>query len=303
MIELLSRRPVLRPIPASFGGIVAPVGGDYSTIQDADDVLDAAPYSLYVKTGTYPGFTISTNDVFIMFGPGVVITGPIIRPGNNITIHAGPGCTLEDLMTVSGNAGHTIAENGLRSAGMLSTGNFGYLNGGGWDSVVDGGITRHAIRLEGTDLVIENIAAQTTGGGGSAFEAVSVAGGADRPALYKIKVVDSDDNGILIGGTREDALVLGCIVLAADADGISLGGPRARVEGNYVAPGVGGVGIHALLNADNSVYQYNIVDPAGSAITLDIGADNSLVAHNRTDGAITDNSAGSSVTNNNTVAF
>ncbi len=284
----------------NFDGVVAPAGGDYVDIQAADDDLDAADYSLLVRTGTYTGFTVSTDDTYVFLGPATVITGAIVLSGDNITLIVGPGSNLQTLVTLSGIGCHLYFLNAVDSVGIVLSGNFGYINGGGWDTLVNGGAAVDAIQITGTDCIVENISVQTTLTG-QTIDGISCE--AARPTIKKVRVVDADNEGISIAVAATDALIEGCNILGADNDGIDLLGPRARIIGNYmIALGADGVDVGAT--GDDSTMMGNIIDNAtGNPIDIHADGENCVVTGNRTDGATVDNSGTSTVADNDEAAF
>lgn len=292
---------ILDALQTNFDGVVADSGGDYTTIQAADDALDAGDFSLLVRTGTYAGWTTSTDDAYIVLAPGTVITSAIELSGDNVTLIVGPGCDIQALVTLSGVGCHMICQNACDLDGVLMSGNFGYLNGGGWDTLSNGAAAVDGVKITGADCIVENIAVQTTAGGGNTLDGVSAEGA--RGTVRKVKVVDSDNIGI-VAITGSDTLVEECIVLGADLYGISAQVARTRMTGNYVIA-TGNDCLRANSNGDNSVFVGNIAqDPAaGAPIQLEAGADNCVVVGNRTDGAIADASTGSTVADNDSTAF
>jgi len=284
----------------TFDGIVDAGGdGHWTTLQEGDDALDAGPYTMWVKQGIYAaGLTVTTDDAHIFVEPGTVIQAGITLSGDRPTLILGKGCDVQGPITLSGASPTLICLGACDIEGIVASGADYLIDGGGWDTISDGGIARHGINLTANGGICQNISARTTGGGGSAFHAVVAS---NRCTMEAVRVIDSDDTGMRINGP--DVKLSGCRVEAADGIGIHVRGPRARVANNAVLSGVVGIGIQGNTNGDDSVYVGNISDSAGSALTLDAGADDSVVVGNRTDGAITDNSAGSTVASNNTAAF
>ncbi len=274
----------------------------YTTIQAADDALDGGPYFMWVKEGTYDGFTISTDKVRIFLEQGVVITGAVTLSGDNAALIRGPGVTIQGLITVSGDGSYMQSMNGGGDVGVLISGDRCYMNGGGWGTVCDGGITRRGIDLEGDDGIVENIAAQTTGGGGVDWDAVFVDG--VRPVLANVKIPDSDLNGIRTGAPCTDALILGCISIQVDAGVVNVQTPRTRLIGHRgESPGAFD-GIFLAATSDNSVVGASIIQvDTGDSVEINAGGDNSVVCGNRLDGAIDDNAAGTVAAINDTTAF
>ena len=293
---------ILGAIQTTYDGVVAPSGGDFSTIQDADDSLDAGNFTLLVKTGTYAGWTTSTDKAEITLAPGTVITSAVVLSGDDITLTLMPGCDIQGLLTMSGANVHVVAMNACDLDGVLMSGNFGYFNGGGWDTLVDGGAAVDGFQITGADCVIENTACQTTAGGGNALDGISVED--TRAIIRKVKIADSDNFALTNSSSGSDMLVEGCVILGADGQGFVIGGPRARIIGNWMT-GVGADSIVGDSNSDNSVYIGNVIQDvvAAQPIQLNAGADNCVVAGNRTDGAVLDNSTGSTVAHNDETAF
>tara|TARA_Y100000310_G_C20684585_1_gene818144 strand:+ start:2775 stop:3677 length:903 start_codon:yes stop_codon:yes gene_type:complete len=290
---------ILDAIQTYFDAVVAPSGGDYTTIQAADDVLDAGNYTLLVKTGTYAGFTVSTDKVHIVLGPGTVITSAITLSGDDITLELMPGCDIQAVITMSGANVHVICRNACDLDGVVMSGNFGYFNGGGWDTLVDGTTANHAISITGTDCIVENVAVQTTAGGGQSFHGVSLAGA--RDGAVAVKVIDSDSVGVITTGA--DALVEGCVILGADGENINLGGLRGRAFGNY-GIAAGGNGLAIAAGGDDTVVVGNILkDSAAGVVDIAAAGENCVVVGNRLDGAVTDNSGTSTVADNDVTAF
>lgn len=286
----------------AIDAVVAPSGGDYSDIQAADNVLDAADYSLYVKPGTYATFAVSTDDARVEFGPGVVITGVITLSGDNIVLVINPGCDIQGVVTVSGIGCKILIRNAITAVGFHLSGNFGYLNGGGWDSIVDGLVANDAIKVTGTDCIVEDIAANTTTGGASAFIAFATAGA--RTIFRRCKVINSDSHGFSANGGGTDMLVEGCTVLDADGWGVQVNDPRGKIIGNEIFDSDTG-GILCNASGDDSVVIGNIVKQGGatSAITVDTNGENCTVEANRTDGVVTDASGTSTVVDNDETVF
>ena len=310
----LNHGPIIRaPLARGYDGVVAITGrADFSTIQAADDVLDAAAYSLYVKQGTYAaGFTVSTNNAYIFVEPGTVIQAAIVLSGTGITLVLGAQCDVQGLITLSGNNCSLICQGGVDIDGILVSGNTCLVDGGGWDTLVDGGTARDAIDLTGDDVICQNIACQTTAGGGNAFDAVEING--DRNIVRNVKVIDSDEDGISTLSGAEDTLIEGCEILGADGVGIQVGSLRTKVIGNNIVA-TGSRCINLDNTGDNSLIVGNMMrDQAAGvdAISINAAGENCVVVGNRVDdlgtpdGAdgIVDGSGTSTVTGNDETAF
>ena len=293
---------LLGAIQTTFDAVVAPSGGDFTTIQAADDDLDAGAFSLLVKTGTYAGWTTSTDDVYIFLGPGSIITSAITLSGDNVVLVLGPGCDIQGLVTLSGVGCRLLCMNACDLVGVLLSGNLGYFNGGGWDTLADGTTANTAISVTGDDCIAEHAACQTTPAQGNGVAGAFSTGA--RTAFKTLKCVASDQHGI--GGTGAgfvESVIQGCIVLGCDERGLNIDGPRARMVGNYITnAGVDGIGLRA--GGDNSLCIGNVIqDPTGDPINIAIDSENCVAAGNRTDGAVVDNSGTSTVAHNDATAF
>jgi len=255
---------------------------------------------MLIKGGAYSTLTVSTNDAKIVVEPGSTFSGAIELSGDNVTLVLGAGCAMSGLVTISGNNCSLICENGVDLVGVLVTGNFGYVNGGGWDTLSNGGTAQWGVSFSGgDDGIVENIAVQTTAGGASGVGGIRML--AARITVNKVKVIDSDSPGIV--GNSADCVVTNCLILGADDDGISVDGPRNRIIGNMIAD-VGARGIHLEGSADDSTVIGNVVyNPVGDSIEIQATNENAVVVGNRFDGAVDDNSSTSTVANNDETAF
>ena len=292
---------LVKGINEAFDGVADAGGsGTFETIQAADDFLDGGAYSLWVKSGTYAaGFTVSTNNAYIYIEPGTVIEDAITLSGTGITLVFGAQCDIQGLITVSGANCSILCQNGVDMVGVTASGASLLFDGGGWDTLIDGGTTRTAFTVTSADAILKNFAAQTTAGGGNSFTGIE--GNGVRQTISRIKIVDSDFDGI--SHYSAYGLIEGCVILGADQDGISIQGPEMRVLGNYIIA-AGRDGIRVGGGGDNTVIVGNTVkDPTSDPIELLANGDNCVVVANRFDGAINDNGTGTEVDHNNVVAF
>jgi len=113
----------------SWDAVAAASGGDYTTIQAADDALDSATtgYSLFVKGQQEyaEDVTISTDGAYIFIEATTTLDGNWVISGDNCHVVVGPGAIIEGNWTLSG-AGNTVEFGG----GFLWTGN-GTMSGAG----------------------------------------------------------------------------------------------------------------------------------------------------------------------------
>ena len=269
----------------SWDAIVAASGADYTTPQLADDALDAGDYTMYCKGETYVALTVSTNNARIFLEPGTVFTGAITLSGSNVTLVAGAGCDFQGLVTLSGIGNNLLCENGCTFIGVATAAADCTFDGGGHDTVVSGGVARHAVELHGAFNTARNFTCSTTAGGGQAFNALHMRFNSDNSLSENIVVTDSDNEGI--HNEADDSMVTNCQVLGADSHGINATNHRQRTIGNFV-DAAGAQGIYS--NGNDTTITSNIVrDQASAAIYLDTGANDQVIFGNRLDGAITDN--------------
>ena len=287
---------------APYDGVVdVGGGGNWTTIAAGETALgDAGTYTMLVKSGTYAaGFTASTNGARIVVEPGTVIEAAITLSGTNVTLVLGAGCDVQGAITLSGVGCSLLCENGCDIDGIVMSGNFGYVNGGGWETISNGGTARFGVGPTATDCIVENIAIQTTTGGDETYDAFYTTGA--RTVIRNCKIIDSDDNGISI--VAADCAVEGNLILGADDSGIAIFSARARVVGNHTI-GAGGIGIKIAGGGDNSVVTGNIVqDQGGDSIEINGAGENCVVVANVLDGAVDDQSGTSTVASNDETAF
>jgi len=283
---------------APYDGVVdVGGGGNWATIQAGDDALDAGDYTMLVKGGTYTaGVTVSTGEARIVVEPGTVIQGAIVLSGDDVTLELGAGCDVQSTVTLSGNNCSLICQNGVDLDGIIVSGNFGYVNGGGWDTLSHGGSANDGISVSGTDTIVQNISAQTSGGGYDACESSG-----ERTTFDKIKVVGADRFGFL--ASADEVKILNSVIADSGSENIFSNSTEGLIAYNY-CNSAGLDGIECDDSGDNSVIIGNTVrDQASDSIELSAACENCVVVGNRTDGAIADNSGTSTVTGNDETAF
>ena len=283
---------------APYDGVVdVGNGGNWTTIQAGDDDLDGGSYVMLVKSGTYSaGVTVSTNNAKIVVETGTVIQGAIVLSGDNVTLELGAGCDVQSTVTLSGANCSLICQNGVDLDGIIVSGNFGFVDGGGWDTLSHGGSANDGINVSGTDVIVQNISAQTSGG---SYDACESSG--ERTIFDKIKVVGADRFGFL--ASADEVKILNSVIADSGSENIFSNSTEGLIAYNY-CNSAGLDGIECDDSADNSVIIGNIVrDQASDSIELSAACENCVVVGNRTDGAIADNSGTSTVSGNDTTAF
>lgn len=285
-----------------FDGIVAASGADYTTIQAGDDDLDTGAFSMLVKSGSYAGWTTSTANAYINIEPGSTITSAITISGDDCTVVLGAGTDVQGLVTLSGANCNLICRNGVDIDGISCSG-LSFVSGGGWGSLSNGGTAVDGIDVTNgsLDSIVESIGLQTTGAGGGSQYAFQCVGTGDRIVANLLKIVNSDSRGMQLTGA--DTLVSGCMVMAADTDGISLQDQRMRVIGSHIVSS-GDDNLDVGVIGDDSIMAGNISqDPTSDSMALASGGDDCVGVANRLDGVVNDSSTGSVIADNNTTAF
>ena len=284
-------------------GVVDAAGnGGYTTLQAGDDALDGDAldgdaYSMWVKEGTYAaGLTVSTAGAMIYMEPLTIVQAAIVLSGNNVTLRLGAGCDIQALITLSGTGATLICENGCQLDGIVVSGDEASVDGGGWDTLVDGGVANHAINVTGARVGVKNIRVKTTGGGGQNYNGIHVA--ATKVRITNVWVEDSDNEGIDLHTAGTYGLVEGCEFTDADDACLMVRGNRARIIGNHIVSSSGTAALRLTSTADNFCIVGNHVEDTGVGIQMDTNCDDGLCVGNVHDGTLTNDGTGNTVANN-----
>jgi hypothetical protein len=279
-------------ITSAQNAIVDAAGdGDYTTLQDAEDAVASTGCFIWVKSGSYTGATLAKNCTWL-FEPACTVTGEIQVDTAKVTILWGPGCDIQNIFDWNADGGYLQTHNGGLFDGIDSAGADFMLKGGGYGDHVDGGTARDAVVFTGNDNIADSAQLDTTTSGATTFKAFE--GNGDRFLLSNIKATDSGGDNLRNEDGSDYGLYLGCNVLDADNAAYNIRGIVSRAFGNK---GIGGTnGLQFADTADNSVGVANIMNPgSGAPFDITAGAENSLLAGCRSDGAIVD-SSGTSTT-------
>ena len=169
------------------------------------------------------------------------------------------------------------------------------------DVIFDGGVAEHAILLSSNGGGVVNLACKTTAGGGQSYDALRISGGQDNIA-QQCSVLGSDNYGIITNsGVRNR--VIDCYVNSS-VDDISIypKGGQSIVRGCQTVGGTYGCRV-AAGGTDSQIIGNNFNGASTSSITLDASANDCVVDGNKCDGAITDNSTGSTIGDNDESAY
>lgn len=152
------------------------------------------------------------------------------------------------------------------------------LFGGGWGSIIDGGVTGHAIAVTNSGCIIRDLTVKTDVGQGNDYDGIASTGADLR--IINVFGNGADRHNILSNGTR--TTILSCFLFDADQMNIYVesGGDNTNIDANQL-----------LTSGDDGVY-------------INGTADNCIVDGNRISGwtneAIDDDSGTSVIGDNNT---
>lgn len=134
--------------------------------------------------------------------------------------------------------------------------------GESWDVIVDGGITAHAVAITAANVSVRNLTAQTTAGGGQAYDGVNVSAAGTDAELVHVNAPASDNRGVQLSAR---ACICECKITSADVDGITLNATAddSRIVNNYILSN-GGWGTAENAAAENCIYVANRVTGNGS---------------------------------------
>ena len=203
-------------------GVVTAAGftiGSAAITEAELEILDGASgrFFSFNSEVTASGGTFSSNNHRLFIPPGTTVTSAIVLSGTGMVLVIGAQCDIQTTVTLAGNNCSLYCENGVDLDGIIVSGNNGFVDGGGWDTLSNGGTANHGIDVSGDDGTVRNISAQTTAGGGSSYDAVS-SNGTSRNTFDHVKVIDSDRFGFFMGNVGQECAITNCMVLGADAE-------------------------------------------------------------------------------------
>lgn len=213
---------------------------------------------------------------------------------------ADDGNTYTSVQTAVNNAsGWVFVGPGTFSESVNITTSGLTLEGSGYGTLIDGGTTNDAIRVNATDVTVRDVSVQTTAGTGNAYRGVDVEG-SDDATIERVVVRDSDDSGLETGGN--DTTIRNCTVLSADQDGIVTPGVRCVVSNNNID----GTSRHGILaTTDDSVYANNVITNVGDVGIAFPNNDNIIIGNriiNSADDGITNGSGIDNIIANNRIS-
>lgn len=182
----------------------------------------------------------------------------------------------------------TITTNGLTVKGI------------GRGTVIDGGTTDSAIRIQASDVTVEKLDAQTDSGAGNTYYGVYGESGV-KHIVEDVHVTDCDADGMHL--TADETSVRGCYVAAGtgfgigiDGSGIFVSGLRTSVIDNLVS----GAGSDAIVVAEDDIRVIgNHADGnSGASVLVQSGVNDAIVSSNRAPRGVTDNGTGTTLSAN-----
>lgn len=276
-----------------YDSIVHSSDGDHTTIADAITAVGADSV-IYVRCGTYAGFTCSVDNVVIMLQPGTTISSAVTLSGAGCVLLPGSNCTLSGKLNLDGARCGCFAQNGFTFQNVDLDGVTCTFDGGGKGSKT----TTEQVVLNGNSSIAKNFTIDTSGGTNA-----SIVINGDACAVSGVYIEGSADYGIQISGGN--AMVFGNYIEGTGDH--SIFSDSSGVNGGIIAcntiKGSTGYGIY-INDKDDFVIWSNIVDSGSSgSISLQSGSNDNVVCGNRIDGALSDSSGDSIVDENETGAF
>lgn len=293
--NVFSSAAVVAPPVSGFSELVAPTGGDYSTIQAAiDDNLK----TFEVKGGeTYTeNLTFDEACQSMIVHPGATISGTITVSVDDVSIELMTGCTVTGQINWNGANGSIECENGCNfDAQIILSGTLAdsfSFNGGGF-----GTLCEDLINVADGNAIVQSASIDSKTG---ATTRSAIAVGSDTNIiLTNLNIINSDDIGLAGATAASDHIFSFNTVQNADSVGCFVAGTRLIAIGNLIKA-VSGDGIEIDLTGDDSVVGSNIVD---DSVVIDSGAADTQVYGNRVDTTLTDSDGTGTVSGNDTTAF
>lgn len=271
-------------------------GGDHATVDAAIDAIDG-PGTIWVKGGSYAGFTLDEASLAVLCEPDCTFTSAVVMSGQEASITSLGDMEIQGAFTMSG-AGCTFQGFGATGTqGVIMSGAYSSFFGSGIGDSNNGAAARHGIAISATGCTVENTRAETTAGGGTSYDAINIS--ASDAKVRFVEVADSDQYGLSITGGQR-AMIESVYVRNSDDHGFYLAAGKNILQG-CIAQSAGGDGFHFTADGDNNIVTASQVQDAGSqTMELVSGADNNVVGLCRLGGAITDSGSGNTLTGNNT---
>jgi hypothetical protein len=175
------------------------------------------------------------------------------------------------------------------------------IEGSGYDTLIDGGTSGHAIDINTSNVDVSSLRVSTTSGGGNNYSGIRVRSGSDGCSVSLVICEESDDLGIDNQGT--DFLLSNCR-FGSNIEGggffCAAGSARSIVTG-CIANGIFG----GRVEGGDSIIANSISEGGSDGFSVAAGAD-SLIGgcrvHNVTDDAIAGNQSTGCIIYNNRIS-
>ncbi len=273
----------------------------YTRIFTPGDTIDITVSGEYlILRGTYAGFDVNssiTDGVFIKAESRCTFSSAVTFTDDKVVMETGAKTTFAGgITTLAGDKCALRMGNDSESVGVLMSGQYGTLDGGGKDTVIDGTTLNHAIEVTGNDCIVRRLTAQTDNGMGNSYSGVS-AYTAERCLLVEVKIQTSDDDGIVFG---TNSIITFCHTMQADAQAVQASG--APADGCICANNIlTGGGSTVTGYCTDSIFTDNILH--GGALNrillTHVNATNNLVVCNRIEDTTSDVDSNGTIFSNN----
>ncbi len=165
------------------------------------------------------------------------------------------------------------------------------LRGRGASTIINGGTTGTALTIAANNVTILNLAVQTTGGGGNAYNAISITSG-DDILIDNVTVIDSDNVGISVSATSDRVTLSRIRLIDTDATGILAfdnGSELKIVDSHLAVTGTIAGGNTINIQSDFVVITGNLIgDAATRSLNISATANNVVYDSNYIEGAVAD---------------
>jgi len=291
---------------AIFRAIVHASAGDYTTVQAAIDDIPTAGATLYVRQGTYAGFSCTRNNFQMKIESGTVFTSAIEFSGIHSWCEWNGNTSCAFPVTLSGT-GNCIVGSGEGTIGnLIISGNKCYFHG--YCQVFrlnNAANNNEGLKITGNDNIVIGAFSHMTEVG-SAINSVHVEG--VRNVLWRIISQGSDQYGFYLGGSGFHN-ILDCYSVTPDDDCFRIDSPKCILSGCYgstLDSTSTSAAYRFTANADNCILNDSVstnIPASGYTVRLEAGATNNVVAGCRLlGGAPSDAGTGNLIVNNNTAA-
>jgi hypothetical protein len=275
--------------------------------------------------------TMSSVSARLRIGNDSNVVAAVNLSGVDGYIYAEQKANFGGIVTISGTGCSFIMENGCDLDGIILSGSYCTIDGGGWDTFVDGSTANMAINMATGDYnTVKNIRVQTTSGAsGSGTVVIDTPAGSNYHTFMNIWFSGADNVGLSIAAIH--ATIIGCyfsgtfdnapvsitgaggngkgMVFVGNhmnattpaAAGINITVGEAVVVGNWFGSSLGGDSIYIGADGDNSLVVGNIFTDTGNPISVNVNGEDTQLSANLMNAAVNEGSGTAEVTGLNKV--